>query len=170
MSRGTSEVCYTGRLVTPELFKQIAGSWLTGVAVVTAVAEDGELCGMTMSAVTSLSLDPPQFLVCMDKRAKTLAAIGHSKAFCIHFLSDQQQELSNHFARRGADRFTGVAHRVGETGVPILEGVIAYLECRLVELHPGGDHSIVIGDAVTGAVPGGQPLTYFRGGYRKMES
>jgi len=155
--------------VTPELFKQIAGQWLTGVAVVTATAEDGELCGMTMSAVTSLSLDPPQFLVCMDRRAKTLAAIAHSKAFCIHFLNEHQQELSNHFARRGGDRFTGIPHHIGETGAPILEDVIALVECRLFELHHGGDHTIVIGDAVFGAVHGGHPLAYFHGGYRHVQ-
>lgn len=124
---------------------------------------------MTMSAVTSLSLDPPQFLVCMDNRAKTLAAIAHSKTFCIHFLNEDQRDLSNHFARPGGDRFNGIAHHFGVTGAPILEEVIALVECRLFEFHPGGDHTIVIGDAVAGAVPGGQPLTYFRGGYRKLE-
>jgi flavin reductase (DIM6/NTAB) family NADH-FMN oxidoreductase RutF len=155
--------------VTPDLFKQIASHWLTGVSVVTSTAEDGELCGMTMSAVTSLSLDPPQFLCCMDKRAKTLAAIAHSKAFCIHILSEHQRDLSNHFARPGGDRFNGVPYRIGETGAPILENVIALVECRLAELHPGGDHSIVIGNAVFGAVAGGHPLAYYHGGYRKVE-
>jgi flavin reductase (DIM6/NTAB) family NADH-FMN oxidoreductase RutF len=156
--------------VTSDLFKQIASHWLTGVAIVTSTDADGELCGMTMSAVTSLSLDPPQFLVCMDQRAKTLAAIGHSKTFCIHFLSEHQRDLSSHFARPGGDRFTGIPHRIGETGAPILDDVIAFVECRLAELHPGGDHSIVIGNAVTGEVVGGQPLAYFHGSYRKLES
>lgn len=155
--------------MTPDLFKQIASHWLTGVSIVTSTAEDGELVGMTMSAVTSLSLDPPQFLACMDKHAKTLAAIHHSKAFCIHFLDEHQQDLSVHFARRGEDRFTGVPHHIGETGAPILEGVIALVECRLAEILPGGDHSIVIGDAVFGAVHGGHPLAYYHGGYRKVE-
>ncbi|MFM2125672.1 MAG: hypothetical protein RL328_2123 [Acidobacteriota bacterium] len=154
--------------MTPELFKKIASHWLSGVAIVTSVAEDGELVGMTMSAVSSLSLSPPQFLACMDNRAKTLAAVAHSKAFCIHYLNHDQQELSNHFARPGGDRFTGVPHRMGQVGVPILEGVIAYVECRLAEILPGGDHSIVIGDAVGGDVPGGQPLAYFHGGYRQI--
>ena len=124
---------------------------------------------MTMSAVTSLSLNPPQFLVCMDKRAKTLAAIGHSKAFCIHILSEHQRELSNHFARPGGDRFTGIPHRISEAGVPILDDVIALVECRLASIQDGGDHSIVIGDAIGGAAPGGHPLAYFHGGYRKLD-
>ena len=137
--------------------------------MVTATAADGELCGMTMSAVTSLSLDPPQFLVCMDRRAKTLSAIAESRAFCIHFLNEHQRDLSNHFARPGGERFVGIPHHFGQTGAPMLEGVIAFVECRLAEIHPGGDHSIVIGDAVAGAVPGGHPLAYFHGGYRKVE-
>lgn len=154
--------------MTPELFKQIARNWLTGVAVVTAKSATGELCGMTMNAVTSLSLDPPQFLACMDNRAKTLAAIASGGAFCIHYLSDQQQHLSAHFARPGGDRFAGIPYRTGVTGVPILEGVIAYVECQLAEIRPGGDHSIVIGNAITGAAPGGHPLAYFHGGYHTL--
>jgi flavin reductase (DIM6/NTAB) family NADH-FMN oxidoreductase RutF len=156
--------------VTPELFKQFAGQWLAGVAVVTAVAEDGELCGMTMTAVTSLSLDPPQFLLCMDRRAKTLAAIEATRSFCIHILRDDQQELSGRFARPGGDRFAGVAYRMGESGAPILEDVVAHMECRLAHLLDGGDHAIVIGNAVGVAVAGGDPLAYFRGSYRKLES
>src|SRR5690606_3029640 len=148
--------------------KQIASHWLTGVAVVTSVAEDGELVGMTMSAVTSLSLDPPQFLVCMDRRAKTLAAIAHSQAFCIHYLKEHQRELSVHFSRPAAHRFDGIPHRTGETGVPVLEDVVAFVECRLHEIHAGGDHSIVIGNAVFGSAGGGSPLAYFHGAYRHL--
>ena len=154
--------------MTPDLFKKIASHWLTGVSVVTAVAQDGELCGMTMSAVSSLSLDPPQFLACMDNRAKTLAAVAHSKAFCIHYLNKDQRELSNHFARPGVDRFNGVPFHMGEVGAPVIEGVIAYVECRLSHIVPGGDHSIVIGDAVAGHVEGGAPLAYFHGGYHHL--
>jgi flavin reductase (DIM6/NTAB) family NADH-FMN oxidoreductase RutF len=154
--------------LTPELFKQIASHWLTGVAVVTSRAADGELHGMTMSAVTSLSLDPPQFLVCMDHRAKTLAAISSSRAFCIHYLNERQHDLSTHFSRPGAPRFSGVPHRFGKTGAPILEDVIAFVECRLAEIHRSGDHHIVIGDAIYGEAPGGHPLGYFHGGYHRL--
>lgn len=156
--------------MTPDLFKQIASHWLTGVSIVTATASDGELCGMTMSAVTSLSLEPPQFLACMDRRAKTLAAIKHSQAFAIHFLSEHQKELSNHFSRRGGDRFTGIPHRISDAGVPILDDVIAVVECKLSSILDGGDHAIVIGDAVHGEVDGGRPLAYFHGGYHRIET
>jgi flavin reductase (DIM6/NTAB) family NADH-FMN oxidoreductase RutF len=155
--------------VTPDLFKQIASHWLTGVSIVTATAADGELCGMTMSAVSSLSLEPPQFLACFDRRAKTLAAVQHSKHFAIHFLSEHQKELSNHFARRGADRFKDIPHRMSDSGVPILDDVIAVVECSLASVLDGGDHAIVIGDAIHGSVAGGHPLAYFHGGYRRVE-
>jgi flavin reductase (DIM6/NTAB) family NADH-FMN oxidoreductase RutF len=154
--------------LTPELFKEIASRWLTGVAVVTATAGDGEPHGMTMSAVTSLSLDPPQFLCCMDRRARTLAAIAESRAFCIHFLNHDQQHISANFARPHPDRFAGIPYRLGHTGSPVLDGVIAFVECRLAEIHPGGDHSIVIGDAISGDVSGGDPLAYFHGHYHKL--
>lgn len=155
-------------VLTPELFKQIASHWLTGVAVVTSRAADGELHGMTMSAVTSLSLDPPQFLVCMDRRARTLAAIVSSHVFCIHYLNEHQHELSTHFARPHDNRFEGIPYRFGRTGAPILHDVIAFVECRLTEIHNSGDHAIVIGDAVHGEAPGGHPLGYFHGAYHKL--
>jgi flavin reductase (DIM6/NTAB) family NADH-FMN oxidoreductase RutF len=123
---------------------------------------------MTMSAVTSLSLDPPQFLVCMDKRAKTLAALTESRAFCIQYLSEAQQHLSSHFARPGGDRFAGVAYRQGQTGAPVLEDTLAFVECELDGILPGGDHAIVIGNAICGDVHGGHPLGYFHGAYHKI--
>jgi 3-hydroxy-9,10-secoandrosta-1,3,5(10)-triene-9,17-dione monooxygenase reductase component len=105
----------------------------------------------------------------MDRRAKTLAAIEHNKAFAIHFLAEHQKDLSNHFSRRGGDRFTGIPHRISDDGVPILDEVIAVVECRLANILDGGDHAIVIGDAIHGAVSGGHPLAYFHGGYRRIE-
>lgn len=137
--------------------------------MVTAAAADGEPHGMTMSAVTSLSLDPPQFLVCMDRRAGTLAAIKESRSFCIHYLSQEQQHLSARFSKPVSDRFSGVAYHMGSTGAPVLDGVIAFVECRLAEIHHGGDHDIVIGNATVGGVAGGQPLAYFHGHYHKID-
>ena len=124
---------------------------------------------MTMSAVTSLSLDPPRFLVCMDHRARTLAAISSSQVFCIHVLNEHQHDLSVHFAKPQDRRFNGVPYRVGQTGAPVLEDVIAFVECHLTEIHTSGDHAIVIGDAVHGEALGGQPLGYFHGGYYRLD-
>ena len=83
----------------PEMFRKLAGHWLTGVSVVTTLDPNGVPVGMTMSAVTSLSLDPPQFLICVDNRARTLAAIVASGHFCINYLRQDQENLSTAFAR-----------------------------------------------------------------------
>ena len=154
----------------PEMFRKLAGHWLTGVSVVTTVDQNGQPVGMTMSAVTSLSLDPPQFLICVDNRARTLAAIVARGHFCINYLRQDQENLASAFARRGEDRFAALAHRVEHTGSPVLEGAIAFIECRVNAVHPGGDHTIIIGDVAHGDAPGGEPLAYFRGSYRRLES
>jgi flavin reductase (DIM6/NTAB) family NADH-FMN oxidoreductase RutF len=154
----------------PEMFRKLAGHWLTGVSVVTTVDQHGKPVGMTMSAVTSLSLDPPQFLICVDNRAKTLEAIVATGHFCINYLRQDQENLSTAFAKRGEDRFAALAHRVEHTGSPVLEGAIAFIECTVNAVHPGGDHTIIVGDAVNGDAPGGEPLAYFRGSYRRLES
>ena len=155
-------------MIPPDEFRKIAGSWPTGVAVVTTVDAQGKPHGMTMSAVTSLSLEPPQFLICVDRRARTLDAIRESACFCINYLSAEQQELAAQFARRGGDRFSKVEYRTGKTGAPILEGAIAHVECRLRAVHPGGDHGIVVGNAIQGDANSGDPLVYFRGAYRTI--
>lgn len=155
-------------MIPPEEFRKIAGSWLTGVAVVTTVDAQGKPHGMTMNAVSSLSLEPPQFLICIDRRARTLDAIRESACFCINYLADDQEEMASHFARRGGDRFGKLEYRTGKTGAPILVGTIAHVECRLRAVHPGGDHGIVVGNAVHGEVHHGSPLVYFRGAYRKV--
>jgi flavin reductase (DIM6/NTAB) family NADH-FMN oxidoreductase RutF len=138
--------------------------------VVTTLDPDGKPVGMTMSAVTSLSLDPPQFLICVDNRAKTLAAIVASGHFCINYLRQDQENLSTAFAKRGEDRFAALAHRVEKTGSPVLEGAIAFIECTVNAVHQGGDHTIIVGDVAHGDAPGGEPLAYFRGSYRRLES
>ncbi|MEI9813323.1 MAG: flavin reductase family protein [Acidobacteriota bacterium] len=98
-----------------------------------------------------------------------IGAIRSGGSFCIHYLSADQRDLSNHFARPSDDRFRAIEYRVGETGVPILDGVIAFVECEMTEIVAGGDHSIVIGTARFGGVPGGRPLAYFHGGYHRLE-
>ena len=153
----------------PEIFRKLAGHWLTGVSVVTTLDPNGLPVGMTMSAVTSLSLEPPRFLICVDNRARTLAAIVASGHFCINYLRQDQEHLSTAFARRGEDRFAALSHRVEHTGSPVLEGAIAFIECTVNVVHPGGDHTIIVGDAVNGDAPGGEPLAYFRGSYRRLE-
>jgi len=153
----------------PEKFRKLAGHWLTGVSVVTTKDQNGQPVGMTMSAVTSLSLAPPQFLICVDNRARTLAAIVASGHFCINYLRQDQENLASAFARRGEDRFAALAHRVENTGSPVLEGAIAFIECTVHAVHAGGDHTIIVGEVDASRVASGIPLLYYRGGYAQLE-
>ena len=154
--------------MNPDKFRQIAGHWLTGVAVVTTVDGDGHPAGLTMNAVTSLSLNPPQFLICIDKRSPTLAAISAKGVFCINYLRHDQQAVAVAFASRNGDRFSTLKTHTEKTGSPVLDDAIAYVECKVHAIHAGGDHSIIIGDAIAGEAPGGEPLVYHRSRYLRL--
>jgi flavin reductase (DIM6/NTAB) family NADH-FMN oxidoreductase RutF len=153
-------------------YRQIAGHFATGVTVITT-AHDGWLHGMTANAVTSVSLNPLLLLVCVDKTANMHEQIEKAGRFGVNILSDEQEDISRTFAattepERGA--LQGAAFRMGDHGSPILDGVLAYMECAIVDRCEGGDHTIYIGSVVAGdLVEEGAPLLFFRGGYRRLE-
>jgi flavin reductase (DIM6/NTAB) family NADH-FMN oxidoreductase RutF len=154
--------------VTASEFRHAIGHFATGVTVVTSIGPDGEPVGTTASAVTSLSLDPPLLLVCLDLASLTLRAVRAHGAFVVNVLAEPQQHLSANFARRGlAAAWDGVRHRPGRTGSPRLDGVLAALECTVEDSMPGGDHEIIVGrvHAVETNGNGAAPLLYWRGGY-----
>ena len=152
-----------------DLFRRVAGHWATGVAVVTTVDAAGRPFGLTMSAVTSLSLSPMQFLICVDERAESLAPLLASGFFCINLLAAGQEEVSRRFASKIADKFAGVPHRIHDSAVPVLEGTVAHVVCRIASALPGGDHRIIVGEVLDADAPGGEPLLHFRGGYRALQ-
>jgi flavin reductase (DIM6/NTAB) family NADH-FMN oxidoreductase RutF len=149
-------------------FRAFAGHFATGVAVVTTRDGCGKPNGLTINAVTSLSLDPPLLLICLANDSSTLAAINQSAAFCVHYLAADQQTLSNHFARKLDDKFLESSHSIGGSGCPILEGVVAYCECEVQGSYPGGDHTILVGAVTRTSVTGGDPLIYHRGRYHGL--
>lgn len=155
--------------ISPGELRSFAGHFPTGVAVVTTVQPDGAPCGVTINAVTSLSLDPPLFLICLDHRSNTLGALLQSGHFGLHFLAREQTEISRIFASKREDKFASVSHRPGRRGSPLIEGVIAAAECRVSELRPGGDHTIIIGEVEQVHVHGGEPLLYHRGAYAALQ-
>lgn len=152
---------------TAEL-RAFAGHFATGVAVVTTAHPDGALHGLTLNAVTSLSLNPPLYLVCLDHRSNTLKALKESGHFAVHFLARDQAEISRIFASKQEDKFAGVTHALGESGSPLIDGVLAAAECRLSEICTIGDHMIVIGEVQRTHLFGGEPLLYHRGGYTAL--
>jgi flavin reductase (DIM6/NTAB) family NADH-FMN oxidoreductase RutF len=155
--------------VTKDEFRRALGHFASGVTVVTSRCEDEILRGITVSAFSSLSLDPPLVLICIDKRASLHDHLKEGGYFAVNLLAEDQELISRRFASKDADRFEGLGYRAGETGAPLINGVIAAIECRIAHTYPGGDHTIVVGEVIDTHVNEGRPLAYFRGGYVRLE-
>ena len=155
--------------IDSQLFRRVLGQFATGVTVVAARDAAGVLWGLTANAFTSVSLDPPLVLVCIDKGAGCYDAFCNAPYFSINFLAADQQDISQRFAAKGEDRFAGVAWQPGETGAPLLAGVLGHIECARYDVLPGGDHVILLGRVEQLAFAGGEPLLYFAGRYRQLQ-
>jgi len=161
---GTSD----SRRLTSEEFREVIGHFASGVTVVT-VSVDGRPYGTTASAVTSLALEPPMLLVCMNRESETGRAMASAGSFAVNILGEDHEELSNLFAKKGADRFSATPWRVGVSGAPVLEEAIAYLDCNFEAEYPGGDHKIIVGRVLDLDMrEGALPLLFYQGGYSRM--
>lgn len=149
------------------LQRRIMSRFGTGVTVVTTRWED-KLWGMTANGILSLSLEPPLILVSIDRRNQMHASVTEGKCFAVNILTETQQDISQRFATRGYKDFEGIALMTAETGAPILEDALAYVDCRLVEILPGGDHDMFIGEIVAGDVGVGEPLLFYAGSYARL--
>jgi flavin reductase (DIM6/NTAB) family NADH-FMN oxidoreductase RutF len=148
--------------------RRVMGHFATGVTVITSVRSSGQIHGLTANAFTSVSLTPPLLLVCIDKKAESYPCFDESRVFTVNVLAADQEALSRRFAVTGGDKFDGVSYKVGANGAPILDGALAYLECRVTEKIDGGDHTIYIGEIQQAETKEGKPLLFFRGGYREL--
>ncbi|HZR03963.1 MAG TPA: flavin reductase family protein [Burkholderiales bacterium] len=149
-------------------FRRFAGSFPTGVAVATTRDRSGQVFGTTMNALTSLSLDPPTYLMCFGTQSNTLAALHETGLFCLNFLTVKQEHLAKLFASKNPEKSFGVAFSSGANGMPVIEGVLAHSEGHVVALHAGGDHTIVVGQIDKVHVGEGEPLVFYRGEYRRL--
>ncbi|HWN99300.1 MAG TPA: flavin reductase family protein [Blastocatellia bacterium] len=154
--------------VSKEEFRSTLGRFASGVTVVTAKGADDQPLGITVSAFSSVSLDPPLVLVCVDKRASLHGHLTEGVHFAVNILSEHQELISRRFASKDEDRFNGTAYRDSAEGVPLLDGALASLECRVVHSYPGGDHTIIVGEVESTNIADGKPLAYFRGGYVQL--
>ena len=154
------------RPVDPTHFRSVMGNFATGVTVVTATGPAGPV-GMTANAVTSLSLDPLLLLVAFDNTARTLQVVRDTERFGVNVLAGHQADLARLFASKAPEdaKFAGVPHQVHD-GIPVIDGVLAFVGCRLERLEPGGDHTIGIGAVESAEAGDGHPLMWFRGEYR----
>jgi 4-nitrophenol 2-monooxygenase / 4-nitrocatechol 4-monooxygenase, reductase component len=151
-----------------EVFREVIGHFTSGVTVITAIS-DGRDYGMTASAVTSLSLEPPMMLVCLNDRSPTQQAITRSRAFAVSVLAEGQHELAKRFGRRADDKFAGVAITRGAGGVPLIRDALAVLECEVGDDIVGGTHRVFLARVVRAGARPGSPLAYFRGTFGRVE-
>jgi flavin reductase (DIM6/NTAB) family NADH-FMN oxidoreductase RutF len=148
----------------------MSGLWATGVAVVTTVAASGKYHGLTMNGLTSLSLAPPLFLVCIDKKSATNKALGASRVFCISILARGQESVAKRFASKGDHKFETIAVKPGLDGAPLIEGALATLECRVTKAVDGGDHTVYFGAVQAAHAGHGEPLLFYRGAYGRLHA
>lgn len=157
--------------VESQVFKNCLAQWASGVTVVTS-ADGDQRVGITASSFTSVSLEPPRILICVDKRLYTHTLIERSQVFAVNILSEDQLELGMRFAGllpELADRFAGIECSTAVTGAPILPGGLAWLDCRLVYAYEGGDHTIFVGEVEAAhAQEPGDPLLYYSRQWRKL--
>jgi flavin reductase (DIM6/NTAB) family NADH-FMN oxidoreductase RutF len=156
-------------VIDSDLFRAVLGRFATGITVITTCDANNTPHGMTVSAFSSLSLSPPLVLVCIGNDATMGPVLGAADSFAVNVLSAGQEAISRRFAGKVDNRFAGVGYSTGELGDPVLDDVLASLQCRIVARHPAGDHVIVVGEVVAGAAHEGKPLLYYRGGYAVLE-
>lgn len=149
-------------------FRRVAGSFCSGIVIVTSW-HAGRPVGLTCQSFFSLSLKPPLIAISVSNTSTTFPRIRQAGKFAVNVLSSRQRRLSDQFAARGADKWTGVSYRNGAIGVPVLHEVVAVLECDMEEEYDTGDHHLVVGrvraidhDAER------DPLVYFRSSYRAL--
>lgn len=155
--------------IDPKMLRQALGCFCTGVTVVTTKDADGRMVGLTANSFTSVSLDPPLVLFCLDHRAASLPAFESSPAFAINVLHIGQQDISTRFVTKNIDRWADTPWEQWDTGVPIIQDAIASFECEKQQAIQAGDHCIFIGRVRrVWFDPSRDPLLYFQGKYRRV--
>ena len=163
-SKGLPAGAGTG--IDAALYRRTCSLFATGITVVTTVDENGHPHGLTINSFSSVSLEPPLVLVSIDRRNAILGHFLTSKWFVVNILSEDQEEISRRFSSVCEDRFEGVEWSRGEFGVPVLGGVLAEMECAVMETFEAGDHAVLIGEVRRAGYREGWPLVYFGSGYR----
>ena len=151
-----------------DAFRAVLGRFASGVTIVTVRGANGRDYGMTVSAFSSVSLEPPLVMVCIGEDSSLKPMIADATHYGVSILASDQEPLSRRFAAHG-ERFDGVGFTRGENGMALIDGALAFMECRIVARHRSGDHTIVIGEVEAASVADQRPLLYYRGGYAQLE-
>lgn len=149
-------------------YRQVLGHFPTGVTVIAGM--DGEdPVGLAVGSFFSLSLDPALVGFCVDRSSGSWARMSGSGSFCVNVLGAHQEDVCRVFAMSGEDKFAGIGWKPAESGSPLLDGVLAWIDCALEDTHDGGDHHIVVGRVLgLGVADEGEPLVFYRGGYANL--
>ena len=153
----------------PRQFRSALSCFATGVTIVTCLGEDGAPHGVTVNSFSSVSLSPPLIIFSLDLETRSLPSFQASAGFSVNVLASSQTSLSQKFAETGIEKWDDVTWHKGETGAPVLEGVIACLDCLPEAAYPGGDHLIFVGRVENCEVKEGDaPLLFYKGAYREV--
>lgn len=152
--------------VQPERrFRDAMAQFATGVTIIAAPLRPDEFVGFTANSFNSVSLDPPLIVWSLARHSRSLAAFESAPRYAVSVLGRDQVDLARRFSRPHADRFAGVDFRLGAAGAPLIEGAVAWLECRHYALHPAGDHMLFIGEVEACAFRAAPPLVWHGGKY-----
>lgn len=153
-------------VIDSAVYRRVLGHYPTGVCVVTATLSDGQRAAMVVGSFTSVSLDPPLVGFLPDISSTSWPQIERAGKFCVNILANDQQELCRRFSAKGADKFVGMSHQLSTNGSPVLDNVVAWIDCSLYKVYEAGDHYIALGRVQEmDIVRPEQPLLFFRGGY-----
>jgi 3-hydroxy-9,10-secoandrosta-1,3,5(10)-triene-9,17-dione monooxygenase reductase component len=150
----------------PEWFRQVLGRYPTGVCAVTGVMPTGELAAMVVGSFTSVSLDPPLVAFLPARSSSSWVKLRQCVSLCINVLSIEQESVCRRLASRDPDKMAGLSHRRSPSGSPIIDGVVAWIDCAYESIHQAGDHDIAIcAVAHLDIEQGESPLVFLEGGY-----
>jgi 3-hydroxy-9,10-secoandrosta-1,3,5(10)-triene-9,17-dione monooxygenase reductase component len=157
------------RTVAPERLRQVAGTFPTGVTIITTI-DDGRLHGCVANALTSVSLTPPTMLISLAHHSNTRKAILQSGVFGINVLPDADQSLEacRRFAEKSENKFSMLMVQTKSTGIPILEMAIGWMECKVVQTFESGDHTLIVGAVLDAEASDGNPLVFYSGQYHSI--
>lgn len=166
--------CYNDQVLAPDEFRRALGHFATGVTVVTTWDDEGRPTGLTASAISSVSLEPPLVLACVSHKSQTYPSFRPGRSFAVNVLASDQEAIARRFASSsltGPEKFDGVSYHRSKLGLPVLDDALAEFECTIVHAYPGGDHTIFVGQVEALDAHGDrgrEPLLYYRGRFGRL--
>ncbi|NKB37744.1 MAG: flavin reductase [Gammaproteobacteria bacterium] len=152
-------------------FRQALGKFATGITVVTTTGKNNTPLGVTVNSFTSVSLEPPLVLWCLDLNANCYDEFANCDSFAIHVLHKSQEATSRNFAENNGDKFADIDWKTGDSGSPVLQDCAVCLQCKTEQIYSGGDHSILLGRVeIIESFNDADPLIYHGGAYRFLQN